>query len=285
MVPALITAGWYDVFCTASIRSFQDGTHPDDRLVIGPWGHEVELRHLVGDADLGWAGNGLNWGFARRALDYFDAILAGERPAQARVQAYVLGAKRWLALDHWPPEGGPGPSRLRLTPGGFTVDPGKPTPALGGRGLLISIPGQGFGVRDQRPLAARSDVATVLDHAVGEPMLLAGPVTVLLQVSGATAGDPARDHPQWVVTLCVRRRDGRLDNLCEGIASAPVTADRVRVELGHIAVAVEPGEALVALVAGASWPRWPLPGAPAIQQIHPGSTVELPVAPMSLLEQ
>jgi uncharacterized protein len=42
-VPALVIGGWYDVFCDASLRSFARSRHDDDRLVVGPWGHDAQL--------------------------------------------------------------------------------------------------------------------------------------------------------------------------------------------------------------------------------------------------
>lgn len=274
-VPALITAGWYDIFCSASIRSFHVGGHPDDRLVIGPWGHDKTLSHLLGTANFGMAGNGAAWGFAGRCLDFFDAVTNDQPIPLPRVSVYVLGARQWLGLDSWPPPGAQ-PFELALATASFNVDPADPPPSLGGRGLLVLMPGTGYGVRDQRSLRARADVATILDVAVEEPMLLLGPVSARLQVA-AEGGDVR----QWVVTLCVERPDGSLENLTEGVANAPVEAAEVVVPLGDLGVLLQPGERLVALAAGSSWPRWELPKERGAQQVLPGSALVVSRAPQS----
>ena len=80
--------------------------------------------------------------------------------------------------------------------------------------------------------------------------------------SGASAGPvqarlrtAAEGPAAWVVTLCLEAADGALHNLCEGIARAPAGATDVTVELGDVRVEVGAGQALVALLAGSSFPR------------------------------
>jgi predicted acyl esterase len=215
------------------------------------------------------AGNGAAWGFAGRSLDFFDAVANGQPIPLPPVSVYALGARQWLEFDAWPPPEAR-PLELPLSTGSFDVDPADPPPSLGGRGLLVLMPGTGYGVRDQRPLRARGDVATLLDLAVEEPLLLLGPVKARLRVA-AEGGDVR----QWVVTLCVERTDGSLENLTEGVANAPVEATEVEVPLGDVGVLLQPGERLVALAAGASWPRWQLPAEQGSQHVLAGSTLEL----------
>ena len=142
-------------------------------------------------------------------------------------------------------------------------------PSLGGRGLLVEVPGRGFGVRDQRPLAAREDVLTAMR---APPVTLVGPVQALLNVG---ADLPA--EALWTVTLCVEHVNGFLQNICEGVARTPPGATGVTVELGDACVEPAPGEALVALVAGSSYPRWPRPAAEGTQRVAQGSRLELTV--------
>src|SRR5215208_7899620 len=72
-VPVLVIGGWYDVFCGASLRSFARSRHEHDRLVMGPWGHDSELSHLVGDANVGIAGSGVVAELFDTILDFYDA--------------------------------------------------------------------------------------------------------------------------------------------------------------------------------------------------------------------
>jgi uncharacterized protein len=269
-VPALVVAGWYDVFCAASLRSFARSRHPHDRLVVGPWAHDSSLSHLVGEANAGIAGAGPIAGLFGTVLDFYGAVLAGREPELARVSAYVLGAARWVELDDWPPPGGETVSEP-LVAGTVAVDPADPVPSLGGRGLLVQVPGGGYGPRDQRPLAAREDVLVSRVRDSAERRWLAGPVRAVLR----TAAEPGS---RWVVTLCVERPGGVLHNLCEGIA-VDDGRGTASVALGDVCVTVEPGQSLVALVAGSSFPRWSRPVTGGEQRVLDGSRLELTTGP------
>jgi uncharacterized protein len=269
-VPALVIGGWYDVFCDASLRSFARSRHEHDRLVVGPWGHDAQLSHLVGDANVGIAGSGVTAQLFGAILDFYDAVLADEPPGLARVSVYVLGARRWIGLDAWPP---PGAERagLAVDSGIVGVDPADPVPSLGGRGLLVEVPGQGFGIRDQRRIAAHDDVAVALRQAVSERRWLAGPACAHLR----TEAEPGS---MWTVTLCAEQPDGALHNLTEGVAIDEGDG-LVTLQLGDVCATLEPRQPLVALVAGSSFPRWPRPKHGGAQRILEGSRLELTVAP------
>lgn len=272
-VPALQVGGWYDAFVEGTLRTFAAGSHPHDRLVVGPWGHQHTLPRIVGEHDLGWAGDGENSRLPRTVLRWFDAILEGREPRLPRATIYVLGARRWVSLDAWPP---PGARTVAATVEGeatLRYDPADPTPFRGGHGLLMEVPDHGFGPRDQRPLLARDDVAALpLGAAAAGPLTLAGPVAARLQVSAD--GDGPRD---WVATLCVEAADGELWNLTEGIARVSPDAAEVEVPMGQTCVELGAGERLVLLVAAAATPRFSAPATPATQRVL-GGGVELTVA-------
>ena len=137
-LPALIIAGWYDCFLAGSLRSFADRQGARDRLIVGPWGHEPTLTHLVGERALGSSGFSDVFGLRERALDFYRAALAGEDPPGPRVLAYLLGGRRWLELDSWPPPGARTLtlelSRRRLLPRGSRRAAARPRrQALAGR--------------------------------------------------------------------------------------------------------------------------------------------------------
>ncbi len=271
-VPVLVTAGWYDVFAAASLRSFARSRDPRDRLVIGPWGHDPGLSHLVGDGSTGAAGSGEDR-LSGWTLDFYDAVLAGREPPLPRVLAYVLGARRWVELAAWPPPGG-SELRVALEGGALEVDPDDPVPFLGGRALIIQVPGHGYGIRDHQHLSRRPDVVVAGRAVWGEPTLLAGPAAARLVVDPGSG--PAR---RWVVTLCCEQADGALHNLCEGIAEAPAESGAVEVSLGDVCVEVAAGQALVCLVAGSAWPRYPRPADRGPRQVLAGSELVLTRGP------
>jgi uncharacterized protein len=272
---ALVVAGWYDIFLAASLRSFARSRDARDRLVVGPWGHSHELSHLVGGANVGIAGLGAGT-FSGWLMDFYDAVLADREPDLPRVRAYVLGARRWLDLDSWPPPGTQ-PLIAPLEPGAFTVDPATPVPALGGRALLVHVPGWGYGIADQRPLLSRDDVHVAARVALERDTLLAGPITARL----ATTAD-GNDERLWAATLCVEQPDGALHNLAEGVAAGPAAAECVAVDLGDTCAWLPAGSTLVLLVAGSSFPRWPKPAAAGEQRLRPGSVLHLTTAPAAL---
>jgi uncharacterized protein len=268
-VPALAIGGWYDVFCDATLRSFARSRHPHDRLIVGPWGHDPYLDHLVGEVNLGFAGAGAADPLFEKMLDFYDAAIEERESGLPRVSVYVLGARRWVGLDEWPPPGGTR-AAIPLEPGEMAVDPADLVPSLGGRALLVQVPGGGWGVRDQRPVARREDVTVAARHSSPERRWLAGPASAVLRTD-------AEGGSTWAVTLCLEQPDGALHNLTEGVAIDDGTGTTV-VRLGDVCATVEPDQPVVALVAGSSFPRWPRPRGGATQRLLEGSTLELTAA-------
>ncbi len=269
-VPILHVAGWYDCFLAGTLRSFATPRRAADRLIVGPWAHDSDYSHLVGERHLGIAGAGDVFGLGERVLDFYDAALAGEQPSTPPVTAYLLGARRWEGFDAWPPPAAV-PVNAPLAGGGsFDVDPADVPRSLGGRALLVSLPLQGMGARDQRPTADRDDVLALPVDGVPPGTVLAGPVRAHLRTRAE--GGETRD---WAVTLCVEHADGALVNLAEGVARRPVGDDHVVVDVGDVFVQLQPGERLVLLVAGGSFPRWEAPAAPGRQDVLLGSELEL----------
>jgi hypothetical protein len=75
----------------------------------------------------------------------------------------------------------------------------------------------------------------------------------------------------------VEQPDGALHNLTEGVGTDDGDG-AVTVALGDVCAAIEPGQPLVALVAGSSFPRWPRPDRPGRQRLLQGSRLELTTA-------
>jgi hypothetical protein len=271
-VPVLHVGGWYDVLNAATLAGHAARGDARDRLVVGGWAHDNLFGHLVADRNVGWAGSGPAFALGERMLDFFDAAIAGRPSELPPVSAFVLGARRWLELESWPPPGA-AQERFAVGAGTFVVDPDDLPPALGGRGILVGIAGSGWGPRDQRPVAARPDVLCLPLAPVAAETLLAGPARAELLVA-AEGGSPR----QWTVVLCAEAPDGRLDVLTEGVADAPAVADTVAVPLGDVCVQLPAGARLVALVAGGSVPRWEPVGSGGRQHVREGSTVVLTVA-------
>ncbi|MBB4683774.1 alpha/beta hydrolase fold domain-containing protein [Amycolatopsis jiangsuensis] len=260
---------------------------------VEDWGHDSGfLSQLVGEANVGFRGAGTavyDW-----ILDFHDAVLQDRAPDLPKVRAYALGARQWVDLETWPPPG-TGEVVLDLTAGHFTVDPENPVPTRGGRGVQVFVNG-GFGVIDQQPLVGRPDVHVALRYRLEHETLLAGPIVARLKTRtqaeqaapDATPG-PAMaslgiDARLWTATLCVDHPDGRLHNLVEGVATSSPDDDEVTVELGDTFFLLPAGTEIVLLVAGSSFPRWPIPDLGVGQAVLAGSTISLSTVDTAVLE-
>ena len=267
-LPALVIAGWYDCFVGGSLRSFADRRSSRDRLIVGPWGHEPTLSHLIGERALGSPGAADIFGLRERALAFYRAVLDGREPPGPRVLAYLLRAGRWLELESWPPADAR-PVTLELSGGGaFRADPTALPRVRGGRRLQGGAAGSGMGPRDQRPLL-EGDRALRLDLApLAGALVAAGPASATLAI--AASGDAAR---QWVAILCVEEAGGELVNVAEGIAQVPADAAEVTIELGDICVDLEAGARLALVVAGGLAGRFPPPATASEQRVESGALV------------
>ena len=262
-LPALVIAGWYDCFLAGSLRSFALRRGQRDRLIVGPWGHEPTLTHLVGDRALGSAGSSEVFGLRERVLAFYRAVLADADPPGPRVLAYLLGARRWLELDAWPPPQARSAAFELTGSGSFRAGPGGVPRALGGRRLQGGVPGGGFGPRDQRPLLADGGALRLDGARLGEGIVAAGPARATLTV--AATGEAPR---QWIAILCAEDAEGALVNLAEGAAVAPAGAGEIAIELGDICVELAPGARLALLVMGGLARRFPAPATPSEQRVH-----------------
>ncbi|MDQ6837657.1 MAG: CocE/NonD family hydrolase, partial [Actinomycetota bacterium] len=90
--PASLVGGWYDLFLPAQINDFVAlrAAGRRARLTVGPWTH----------TSMGGAAAQL-----RDGIDWFDEELLGRRPERPHrgVRLYVMGSRRWVDLDTWPP--------------------------------------------------------------------------------------------------------------------------------------------------------------------------------------
>jgi hypothetical protein len=142
----------------------------------------------------------------------------------------------------------------------------------------------------------RRDVHVALRHRLERETLLAGPVTARLKTrtrperavpdaepgpAMATLGSDAR---LWAATLCISRRDGRLHNIAEGIASSSPDDEEVTIELGHTFCLLPADTEVVLLIAGSSFPRWPTPELGADQAVITGSTISFATVDTTLLD-
>ena len=197
---------------------------PRDRLIVGPWGHEPTLTHLVGERALGSSGFSDVFGLRERALDFYRAALAGEDPPGPRVLAYLLGGRRWLELDSWPP---PGARTLTLELSGARLLP------RGSRRAAASPAGAGACRAACRAAASARVTSAPSPRAgtrcpgrhVSRPAGSSRRAGSRRRSTVAATGDEPR---QWVGILCLEDADGALVNIADGACTAPAGATRSR---------------------------------------------------------
>ena len=231
MPPAALVGGWYDIFLPFQLDDYARlrSAGRDVRLTIGPWTHSSLRLSAAGLAG---------------ALDWFDAHLRGghghvpggappaggsrparwSRPARGAggrnmVRLRLLGTRRWIGLDTWPPPaqsvrwylhaGGvlsrvpPGPS----TPTRYRWDPTDPTPGIGG----ASLDPVRAGGRTQHRREQRADVVTFTSDPLPAGFVLAGPMSAEIWLRSSNW------FTDLFVRLCDLRPSGRSINLTDGI--------------------------------------------------------------------
>ncbi len=202
--PALVVAGWYDLYNTGTLRDFDQvktasapavrGAH---RLLVGPW-----IHFAVGGESSG-AGRELDAQeklfvdsekiIQRDSLLFFDFQMRGiQNQAATWPEArWTLGGAGGEESGTWPPAGlervyylAPAGALSESAPQAasvsFPFDPDDPSPTVGGQTLLPSLR---HGPRLQDEVLARADALSFVGPELAAPLTVRGRVTVELAVS------------------------------------------------------------------------------------------------------
>jgi putative CocE/NonD family hydrolase len=249
--PVCMVGGWYDIFLPWQLADYERlvraGRPP--RLVIGSWSHSS--RELFACS-------------MREGIAWFRARLAGGTP-DASVRLHVGGADEWRTYPRWPPVGGT--REFVVCPGGalaaageaspagadrFRYDPADPTPSPGGP--LLTTEG---GRRDNTAVEARADVLVYSTGPLLAPIEVVGPVSATVRLRSSSP------YFDLFVRLCDVDREGRSENICDGLVrvsdDVPVGPDGVRaveVALWSTAYRWRPGHRLRMQIAGGAHPRY-----------------------------
>lgn len=230
-IPMLHVSGWYDDVLVGTTENFVNlRGQPHQRLLIGPWGHQINRRRL-GAFDFGpQAVVNLDSVYAR----WFDRWLRdvpngveGEPP----VRIFVMEENRWRDEREWPlartryvkyylASGGRANSRLgdgrldTLPPGDqppdrYRADPMNPYPFLTDDAFS-----QIGGPDDYRDPQRREDVLVYTSAPLRRPMEVCGPLQVRLY-----AASSARDT-DWATKVLAVRPDGFAQRLNDGVVRA-----------------------------------------------------------------
>jgi len=239
-VPALVIAGWYDLFLSGTLRAAAPGA-AERQLVVGPWPHGGGNPGVFPEIDFGPTSSGDAIGLTARQLAWFDRWLrdgGGQEPTAAAT--WFHRGDGWRTGDRWPPADaatntlypGPGgaltaeaPESSRLS---LKYDADRPVPTIGGATFLPGLEvAANAGPRDQGPLSGRSDVLTWLTDPLDEPLEVSGGVACDLEVDLASG-------TRLVARLVEAGPDGRLMLVADGGLACPGPG-LVRIDLAPVA--------------------------------------------------
>ena len=217
--PAYHMGGWFDVFLQGTLNNFMgmsthaktEGARRGQRLLIGPWIHQlgqVGTPGKTGDIDFG--PNSIIDLSAEegRWFDYWLKDTGNGIMDEPRVKVFVMGANRWRLADDWPlPETQYTPYYFHSqgdanslfgdgfldtdppeqeTADQFNYDPAHPVMTIGGSTCCVedSTP-VSMGPRDQRPNEYRTDVLVYTTAPLANDVEVTGPVKVFLHASSS----------------------------------------------------------------------------------------------------
>jgi hypothetical protein len=206
-VPVLHVSGWYDdeeIGTPANFAAMVAAGRSGQRLMMGPWGHQVNTTRTLGEVD-----------FGPRALIDLDAAMiafldehvkgiAPQAPA-APARIFVMGAGEWRDEPAWPPpyvaetawylsSGGAanslhGDGRLTTEPpagdeppDSWVHDPDRPVPFI-----TDASSTQIGGPDDYHGVELRGDVLVYTSDPLPEPVEVIGPVRLVAHVATSAA--------------------------------------------------------------------------------------------------
>jgi len=247
-VPAFNLGGWYDLFLAGPPRNFAglreraatEAARTGQRLIMGPWTHNLPSIAVAGEMNFGWAATLCVEDLQLRWFDYWLKEIDNGIIDEPPVRLYVMG-DGWRDEQEWPlartqyvpfylHSGGranslEGDGWLSRDPSGseptdiFLYNPQNPVPTIGAGGVY-----------DQRPVERRLDVLLYSTLPLPEPIEVTGPATVILYASSAAL------DTDFTAKLVDVAPNGYARNLSEGIIRARYRNSPTRPEL------LEPGQ-------------------------------------------
>jgi hypothetical protein len=276
-------SGWYDdeeIGTPANFAAMTAAGRGGQRLLMGPWTHQVNASRLIGELDFG---HDAVIDLDATMTGFLDETARGRAPAAPSppVRVFLMGANRWLDLPAWPPPGSAqrtwyldsgGRANSRFGDGRLVDDaPPEGTPADGWRHdpdrpvPFITEPSssQIGGPDDYAGVHGRGDVLVYTSAPLTEPVDVIGPVRLVAHVSTSAADTDVTAmlldiHPNgFAQRLCdglvrLRYRDGH-DRPVEVV---PGVLYEVQVAMWDTAQRFAPGHRIGLAVASSAHPKF-----------------------------
>lgn len=282
-VPVLHISGWYDdeeIGTPANFAAMRAAGRDGQRLLMGPWGHQVNAATTLGEVDFGPRGV---IDLEATMTGFLDEMLRDTPPAEPLppVRIFLMGANQWLDLDDWPAPGSAevawyldsdghanssyGDGRLRDSPAseqsradGWVHDPDRPVPFV-----TPASSAQIGGPDDYSGVDIRGDVLVYTSEPLTEPLDVIGPVRVVAFVSTSA------EDTDVTARLIDVHPNGFAQRLCDGLVrlryrdghdrAQPVEPDttyEVEVVMWDTAQRILPGHRIRVTIASAAHPKF-----------------------------
>jgi predicted acyl esterase len=244
-LPALVVAGWSDIFLAGSLRAAAAAAGPRE-LLVGPWPHGGTNPGVYPELGFGPTASGDAVGLTTRQLAWFDRWLRGS-DAESPPVTWFQPDHGWISAESWPVAED---AAIDLTglEGPLAYDEDDPVPTIGGATFLPGLEvAANAGPRDQTTLLGRSDVATWSGAPLVTPLDVTGEVRCELRLD-------AEPGARVVVRLVEQRNDGRAMLVADG-ATTHDGSGRVAVAVGPTAWRFAAGSRVGLLVSHTSSPR------------------------------
>jgi putative CocE/NonD family hydrolase len=293
-VPVLHISGWYDDeqigtplnYIGMTTRGGSPEARASQRLLMGPWGHQINTKAKLGEVDFGQQalidlrGEHIRW--FDRWLKGTDGGAADEQPkADAPVRIFIMGANAWRDEQEWPlartqwtryylHSGGHANSRfgdgaLSPTPpaedepaDGYRYDPSRPVPFL-----TEPTSSQIGGPDDYAAVERRDDMLVFVTEPLAEDVEVTGPISVELY---AASSAPDTDFTAMLTDVWP---NGFAQRLCDGIVRArfregmdkpslikPGQVYRYRIDCWNTAQVFKAGHRIGLTVASSAFPKF-----------------------------
>ena len=293
-VPGLHAGGWFDHLTRTQYESFRGirargatgAARADQKLLIGPWGHQTMSNRgaahtRYGDWDFGPEADLSVLAAELQFLDYHLKDLDNGYSALPAVRVFLMGDNRWVGVDDWPPREATveawhldsdgsanlarGDGRLtREAPGteaddAYTYDPADPVPTRGGA-LYWGLTERG--PVDVRDTLLRPDVLCYRSQALPAPRTVLGDIALELHITSDA------EDTDFIARLCVEEPSGAVTCLTQGQLRCryrdswsdptPLSANTptcLRLNMGQTAYTFPAGSRVVLLVTSSDFPR------------------------------
>jgi uncharacterized protein len=205
VVPCYHMCGWYDLVSGPGVfESYREmkergGSHlarKNQKLLVGPWVHGVELISTVGEVNFGKASSGESIDVTGKHIRWFDYWLKGIDNSvmnEPPVRIFIMGKNIWRDENEWPlartkytkyyfHSNGQANSRLgngvlstglpdEEQPDIYLYDPGNP--------VTTNPPGQEW-MFDQQELEKRTDILVYTSAPLETDIEVTGPIQIKL---------------------------------------------------------------------------------------------------------